>query len=233
MKLSILTPTIRKAGLNIVETALKRQTFKDFEWLIGSPFNPETELGHWVLDDFEDGVWTLNRIYNKLIKTSNSDVIISLQDYTFIKPDTLERFYTHYQLGNNQIISAIGDKYDEVYPRLGTIIWQDPRRTGKGFREVTFNNIEGNCCMVPKQALLDVGGFDESLDHQGYGMDWYGVLDRINILGGYSFHLDESLESYSLQHGRVADWEDKNLIHGGYEIRRQEYLKNPRLKYLD
>jgi len=46
MKISVITPTIREEGLPIVDKALNRQSFEDFEWLVGSPF--PTEYGKWV-----------------------------------------------------------------------------------------------------------------------------------------------------------------------------------------
>jgi len=61
--ISIITPTIRESGLSLVDKTLRRQTFTDIEWLVGSKF--QSEFGRWVKDDFEGGYWTLNRIYNK------------------------------------------------------------------------------------------------------------------------------------------------------------------------
>lgn len=230
--ISVLTPTIRPEGLEIVNKALKRQTFKDFEWLIGSPFEPG--YGTWVKDDFEGGYWTLNRMYNKLIKQCKGDVVVSWQDYTFAKPDTLERFFTHYLSDPKTLVSAVGNKYTEVYPELGEITWKDPReRDDQGsYYYCFFNDIEWNLCLCPKSALYEVGGFDEKLDFLGFGMDGYGVNERLSLIGGYEFALDQAIKSYSLSHGRVENWERDNAIHGAYANRRKEYLVAPRLKYL-
>jgi hypothetical protein len=229
--ITVITPTIRPEGLSIVETGLLRQTTDDFEWLIGSPFKPKVSMAKWVEDDFKGGVWTLNRIYNKLIKEAKGDVIVSIQDFTFFDADALQKFRYHIK-NTCDVVSGVGDKYEQVYPRVSNKLWQDPRKKGSyALREVPFREIEGNFCAINKQLLEDIGGFDESMDEKFYGMDWYGVLERLSI-AGYKFFIDETLESYSLQHGRVADWEDKNGIHGGYTKFAIEYSKNPRLKYL-
>ena len=55
MKLSIITPTIRKKGLEIVRNSLKNQSYRDYKWLIGSPFDPEIPETIWIKDDFKGG----------------------------------------------------------------------------------------------------------------------------------------------------------------------------------
>jgi hypothetical protein len=231
--IAVLTPTIRPDGLAIVDTALQRQLGVEYKWLIGSPFKPEVDCV-WVEDNYKDGVWSLNRIYNDLIKKAKEldcKQIISIQDYTFFNPDTLSRFV--YYLNNGyDVVGGIGDKYASVYPLAVEVVWKDPRRTGNlSIRQVPFNEMEGNFCALNRSVLEDIGGFDEDMDFKFYGMDWYGVLERLHI-SGQKFYIDESIESYSLEHGRVADWEDKNGIHGGYTKLAVEYSKNPKLKFL-
>jgi len=222
-KISVITPTIRPEGLDVVKKALERQTYDDFEWLIGSPFDPK--MGKWVKDTFKGGYWTLNRIYNKLIKKSRGDIIVSLQDHTFITPEALDKFMFWLNNNKNYIISGVGDKYDKVYPEMGTKLWVDPRKSLRNeFRACKFNEIEGNFCAMWKDTLVDVGGFDEGLDFKGYGMDWYNVFDRLNNTGKYEFYIDETNESFSETHGRVKDWDEHNLINKGYEVNDVDYL---------
>lgn len=233
--ISVLTPTIREEGLPIVKKALDRQTFRDFEWIIGSPF--ETKVGIWVEDDFELGVWTLNRIYNKMIKQAKGDLIVSWQDFTFADPDCLERFWNLYQAEPKTLVSAVGNKYEQVYPARVNMLWKDPRENNNNgsYYPCYFTDIEWNLCSVPKKALYDVGGFDEVLDFRGFGMDGYSVNERINDFGGYDFKLNQAIKSYSLVHGRIADWDKNNLIGEPYVKRREELKKEgvwPILPYL-
>lgn len=221
--ISVITPTIRPEGLGVVRRALERQTYEDWEWLIGSPFDPE--MGRWVKDDFTGGYWTLNRIYNKLIKESKGDIIVSIQDHTFCIPEALEKFKFWLDKNPKWIISGVGDKYDKVCPELGNKVWTDPRKSLRNdFRACKFNEVEGNFCAMRKSTLYEVGGFDEGKDFAGLGMDWYNVFDRLDRMDGYEFYIDETNESFSEVHGRVKNWEKDNLIHKGYEVNDVKYL---------
>lgn len=236
MGISILTPTIRKEGLDIVRTALKRQTYKDWEWLIGSPFNPELKEAKWVRDDFKGLQWTLNRCYNKLLKEMQGELIVSWQDYTFADPDALEKFVYHYENEPLALVSGVGNKYTTVYPELGETIWRDPRITTKygTYYECYPRDWEANFASAPKQAFYDIGGYDEFMDNY-FSMDNVSVVERIDALNKYKFKLDQTIHSYSLGHGRPKGWDENHAMHGAYETRKKE-LKDkgewPRLEYL-
>lgn len=233
--ISIITPSIREDGLEIVRTALKRQTYKDYEWLVGSPFL--YLHGTWIQDDFEGGYWSLNRIYNKLIDNASCEHIVSWQDFTFADPDALEKFVYHFKTEPNTFVTAVGNKYTSVYPILGEKVWQDPRETDRygTYYPCYCNDIEWNLCSFPRQALYDIGGFMEDFDFEGYGMDGYGVLERVNEIGGYDFKINQTIRSYSLTHDRYEDWDTHNLINGGYEKMKRRLKKKgvwPVARYL-
>jgi hypothetical protein len=237
-KISILTPSIRKAGLKIVQKALNRQTFKDFEWLIGSSFDPQIKTAKWIKDDFSGGVWTLNRIYNKLIKNAKSDLLISWQDYTFSDPNALEKFYYHFKNEPRTLVSGVGNKYKQVYPTPIGQTWQDPRehQNSNDCYSVNFNDIEFNFCSIPMVAFKAIGGFDEQMDYLGYGMDGYNVVHRLHDLGSFDFKIDQSLKSYSLDHDRVAQWDENNMLGDKYKAHvknRQTQRLWPKLRYID
>ena len=234
--ISVICPTIRKEGLEIVEKALKRQTFKDFEWLIGSSFDPEIGTAKWVKDDFEGGRYTLNRTYNRLIKESKGDLLVSWQDYTFADPTALEKFWFHFVTEPKTLVSGVGNKYESVYPELGAMTWKDPReRKDQGtYYECFPNDWEANFAAVPKQALYDIGGYDEELD-AFFSMDNVSVVERIDALGKYKFMLDQTIKSYSLGHGRPKDWDKYHAMHGAYENRKSQLIRDgiwPKLNYL-
>lgn len=219
--ISILTPSVRPEGLALVEKALSRQTYTDWEWIVQGRDG-----------DLPDGlVWTLNRDYNKAIRKAKGDLIVSWQDWTYADPDTLEKFAFHYSQEPKTLVTAVGNKYANEEWLVKT--WQDPReRDDQGtYYPCFFNDIEWNLCSVPKQALYDVGGFDEDLDKY-FGMDGFSVLERINLIGGYDFKIDQTIKSYSLEHGRPKDWEEKNALHGPYNEFSQRYLENPILPFL-
>lgn len=220
--ITVITPTVRgEEALALVNKALKRQTFRDFEHIIA---NREGNVP-------EGLVWTLNRDMNRAIRQAKGYLIVSWQDHTYAGPDTLERFFQHFVQEPNTLVTAVGNKYSD--PSWTVTTWQDPRiRKDQGtYYQCFFQDIEYNLCAIPKKAIYGVGGWDETLD-AFYGMDGYSVSDRINMIGGYDFKIDQSIVSYSIEHGRPEKWEELNAIHGPYEKRRKAYFENPRLSYL-
>ena len=231
--ISVLTASVREKGLELVKMALKRQTV-NFEWVIGSPFKPKIDFPHkWVKDPGKnDGdFWSLYKTYNAMLKETRGELIISIQDFTFFHPDTLERLWFHYQNEPKTLIGAVGNKYADDNWKVKT--WQDPRENNKfgSFYQCYFNVIEWNLCSVPRKAIYEVGGFDEYLDKYSSlcGLD---ILTRLNILGGWDFKLDQSIKSFSTEHGRLPDWDKNSPFHGVWQKRIDYYQKHPVLKYL-
>jgi len=221
-KITIITPSVRKEGLELVKKALSRQTLPRYlyEWIV------QERVGELPTDC----VWTLNRDMNTAIKKAQGELIISWQDYTYAKPDALEKFWFYYKQNPKAVISGVGNKYEDSSFKV--ITWQDPREiTTNTFYTCPPQQIEFNFCSIPKAAFYDIGGYDEELD-KWFGMDGISIVDRLNLIGGYEFKLDQTNKSYSLEHGRLPDWEEKNAIHGPYMNRQKDYLLKPILNYL-
>lgn len=232
--ISIVTLSVRSRGLLLVEKALSRQEKKSFEWIIGSPEKPVTRMDHvWVKDpEKKDGdYWEVYKQYNKCTERARGKLIVSVQDFTYFLPDALQKFWDHYQEDNKVIVTGVGNKYENDDWLVQT--WQDPRqRSDQGtYYGCHYNDIEWNLCAIPKAAIVEVGGFDERLDKYSSlcGLD---VLDRLNIKGGWDFRIDQTNESFSLEHGRLPGWEENSPFNGAYDKIRKEYLENPVLDYL-
>lgn len=231
VKLSVLTPSNRTLeGLKVVEKALRRQTFsKDsYEWVIGSPQKPEglTLPFIWVQDPKkeEDDYWVFNKLMNKMVREAQGELIVSIQDFTSFTPQALNKFWFHFINNPNSAVSGVGGKYsDDTFIEQ---VWKDPReRDDQGtLYETYFNNWEGNFGSIPKKAILDVGGFDEYLDKYA-GMDWYSVNYRAEKLG-YTYYMDQTNKSFSLEHGRYDYWEERNAINGPFQKRTKHYKDN-------
>jgi len=231
-KIVVLTPSVRLEGLKIVQKALEEQDFEDFDWYIGSPKEPKNTWGTWIKDDFKGGVWSLNRIYNKLIKESDGELIVSWQDFTYSDPNILSRLWQRYQDNKKSLVSVVGNKYYDDSFFLES--WFDPRITNIPLRETTFHDVEWNLCSCPRKALEEVGGFDSEMDFKFFGMDGYNVNQRLADLD-YQFFVDSTVRTYSLMHGRVPNWEEKNGIHGAYQKHIEERKQKgewPKLEYL-
>lgn len=225
MKISVLTCTARPEGIPLVQKALKRQTFKDFEHIIQekTPIKP-------------GNCWSLNADYNSAIKRSKGDLIVSWQDWTFADPTCLEKFWYHFTKEPKTLVTAVGNKYTDDTWTVKT--WQDPReRSDQGTYYGCYpSDIEWNLASIPRKALYDVGGFMEDFDFF-YGLDGYNVNERIDELGGYDFKIDQTIKSYSLEHGRLSgDWDDKNWLLGDRYPKMKEKLieegKWPKAPYL-
>lgn len=234
MKISVICPTIRKDGLTIVKNALSKQTFKEFEFLIGSPFDPKIPEARWILDDFRDGFWSLNRIYNRLFQACSGDLIVSLQDWIYVNPDGLQKFWDNYQKTKG-IISGVGDQYESInkWGKPQVKIWSDPRKTDKygSFYECEWNDAEWNWCAIPKKEIFAVGGMDEELDFLGYGGDQMSIAQRMRANGVLSY-LDQTNESYTVRHDREdfggqEKWDTNHvLFNGKYKQRMGELLQS-------
>jgi len=214
-KITVITPTIRPEGIDIVRRALEEQEFTDFDWLICSPFDPKT-WGTWIPDTFKGGVWTLNRAYNALLRRCDSELIVSWQDFTYANKDTLDRFWAHYQYEPKMLVSALGNKYeDKTWQKVN---WVDLRKGGM----CNPNYVEWNLCSCPLKGLQEIGGFDEEADFLYFGLDGFQVNYRLEETG-HTFYCDSKIESFSLGHGRVEDWDKKNGMGSG---RGEPYQKH-------
>ena len=239
MKISVITPSVRPEGLEIVARALQKQTFIDFEWIICTP-NPLFDGGgpkpwakdkyRWIQDDFKGGFWSLNRVYNKLFKEAKGKILVSWQDWIFAAPDALQKFVDKVE-ETNGIVSGVGDQYEKIgkFGKPEVKIWNDPRKRKDlgDFYEVYPNDIEWNFAAFPKKAVFDVGGMDQELDFRGFGGDQLQIMERIDTVG-YKSYLDQTNESFTIRHDRSKhggqkNWDSKHvLFNGEYDKRKKE-----------
>lgn len=234
MKISVITPTIRKEGLDVLRQSLSKQTFRDYEWLIGSPFDPGIEEATWIKDDFVGGFWTLNRIYNALFKRARGELIVSWQDWIWVPPDGLEKFWDNYEKTDKKaVISGVGDQYESLnkWGKPQVKIWSDPRKTTENgsFYECFPNDAEWNWCAIPTEAIRRVGGMDEQLDFLGYGGDQLQIGERMDALH-IKFFLDQTNESYTVRHSRddfggQEKWDGNHVLFNGAYHKRIAQLK--------
>ena len=212
---------MREKGLELVKKALDRQTHRDFEWIVVRPEGKKPEGLY----------WTLYRDYNRGIRQAKGELIVSWQDYTYANPDTLERLWFHYQNEPKTLVGVVGDKYEDDTWRVKT--WRDPRQTEDkfSFYPCAFSEVEWNLCSCPKEALYAVGGFDEDLDRYSSlcGAD---VSVRLEILGGYTFKVDQTIKTFSTEHGRLPNWEENSPFGKVWLDKVEQYKKNPILPYL-
>lgn len=168
-KISILTPTIRPEGLNIIKECLQRQTFTDFEWLV--------EVGLPKKDGHD-----LNKAFNKMLKRAQGELIVFLEDYTKILDNGLENFWNAYQKNPDTFFTAPLGKVDNLEFK-GKAKWD-----WRAYEDAKciWRTWEIDWACAPKEALFKIGGFDEALDGDLWSCDNVNVGKRAQ-LAGYKF----------------------------------------------
>lgn len=207
-KISVITPSVRENGLEVVKKSLDNQTEKDFEWLVCSPFEYKEAI--WVKEPpkREGDFYGLNKAYNALLKQAKGELIISCQDMLQLPATCLETFWFWHENKNGMAcIGAVGDHYLSLDPPV--LVWKDPRRTTQygSFYEINPIDIEFTLCAIPRKAFYDVGGFDEEYD-RGAAVGEKELCLRIDK-ASYRFYIDQSLEYKAIKHPRLTkDWDE-------------------------
>ena len=167
MKISVITPTIRPAGLEITQKSLRLQTFKDFEWLV--------ELNC-------TGIHDLNKAYNRALRRAKGELVVSLQDYLYVGPEYLQKAWDAYQEYPDTFFTFPVGKVDNLnYLPPAQWDWRAHQHTPG----MTSDCWEIDSAAAPLEALKEIGGFDEALDGT-WSSDNVNVGCRAEI-AGYKF----------------------------------------------
>lgn len=220
MKISVITPTIRPEGLEIMKQCLEEQTMShtDFEWHVEVGLK---RRGH-----------DLNAAFNRMIRRSKGELIVFYEDYTKIMPDGLERFWKAYQDNPDTLFTAPLGKVDKFgdSPRWDwRAVKQDKNQTD--YTDCLSRTCELDWGAIPKAILYDIGGFDEELD-ENWSMDNVSIGLRAEALG-YKFKCVFTNPAVAIDH-------DKFIPHPFRErwnptmsnLSMERYAQNPRLPYL-
>lgn len=172
MKISVLTPTIRPFGLEMIRQSLMQQTFTDFEWLV--------EVG---LDKHD-----LNAAYNRMLRRAKGELVVSLQDCIKVGPDYLQKWWDIYHVYPNTFMTAPVGKVKDWRDQDEKPVW-DWRAARMNdtdlIRDCNWDCWEIDNGAAPLKALKAIGGFDEALDGH-WSCDNVNVGKRA-LLAGYTF----------------------------------------------
>lgn len=213
MKITVTTPSVRKELLPMVERCLKRQTFTDYEWLVGSPTN--LGFGTFVQEPSkrEGDYYGLNKCWNELFRQAKGELIVNIVDGLWFPPDLLQRFWDHYEADPMACIGGVGDQYDqEVNGKPEHRVWSDPRKKGKNFYQIIYADLELCVASIPLKAIKDVGGIDEEFDKYA-AISEKEMCARIGKLG-YTFWIDEGIEYRAVKHPRLNEKWDEHYWQG-------------------
>ena len=249
----MITVTNRPGSIDVTWGALQRQSVQDFEWILCDELHDwrsqevaayvdDARLQHIPAPVVEGHLWNLNKSYNEALRHCRGELVVSLQDYIWIPPTGLERFWSLYcSRGPLVFVSGVGHAYDppQVHNAKGKIsifaspydpddhtdtVWMrtgtDARFTARcGTVACRPDHWELNWGAAPLEAFYELGGFPEDHDRQFVSCDnlsiAYGAERR-----GYTFLLDYSNACHLFDHRRAfvrADWEGRHGKNGRWE----------------
>lgn len=248
---SVVTVTSRPGSIDVTWGALRAQSFPDFEWVLCdglfawrapevAAFVDDERLRHVAAPAAGEGLWSLNRSHNEALRHCRGELVVSLQDYIWVEPDGIERFWSaHRRHGGRAFVTAITATYALPAPVEApdgkvTIFarpWTGPpterlrvdesrHRFPPGLSPATAFGWELNWAAAPLAGLLDVGGFAEDHDRRFYSCDNVTVAVVADRLG-YRFLVDRDNACRALDHAAVfprpRDWEERHGRRGGWD----------------
>lgn len=178
-RVSVLTPSIRPEYLDITQECLEKQTSQDFEWHI--------ELG------LRNRGFSLSRDLNKLLRRSQGEIIVMLQDCIRVEDNFIEECIKLY------------DQYPDTFITLpvGKVLKfeEDPKfdwRAYKEIREIPPQNWEADLAIAPRKAFYHIGGYDERYD-EGWSWENCGIAYRAEK-AGYKFLCVPDIKGVAIDH---------------------------------
>lgn len=178
-EITVITPSIRPWGVKTVKSCLEEQTFQDFEHIV-------------KLSEPKDKCDLCKKL-NEALKEAKGKYIVVWEDYISAPPDTLEKFMKVAD-PKRFITSAGGTTTD-----WKTIKW-DWRHHRQGFQEIEYQHWEMDLAIAPKQAFVELGGFDEEYDEH-WSNENVNLAFRASKLG-YTFWLQPEIKSIQWAHDK-------------------------------
>ena len=240
-KITYLNITARYGGLDILRGNLERQLFKDFNLVIVDALWKEREqrvrdylkdynLTYVRSSEKRSGAFSnLAHADNEGFKAAKGELIVCVQDFIWVAPFGLHKFWEAYKAYGNILVGGVGHQYckpgkediknpegritifkEEFTGRPENRCWNDPRmRLDQGtFYETAPVNWELSYGSIPRKVIYELGGMDEEYDMQGFAYDNTNIAQRAEFLG-YKTFLDQTNEYRALNHDNWAMSEHK------------------------
>lgn len=190
IEISVITPSIRPEGLEVVRRTLNGQSFRNFEWI------PKLS----VVKEIPD----LCRSCNDALRVSKGKIIVFLQDYiSLLSSDALRKIYDlHQKYGKTAFTYPVGKTID-----WKTVDWEWRKHMSID-TVLEYHHWEIDFGSIERSAIFEVGGFDEDYD-SGFGWENVDLAYRLNKLG-LNFRCDSDILSVAFDHDRLTKHPFKN-----------------------
>lgn len=213
-KISVITPAVREEELELNRQSLLQQTFKDFEWIVCSPFPylPEGILPFKHVGDPPKNPGDFmgeNKAYNELFKLVNGELVVTLNDSIWLKPNALEVFWKHYQEDPMSCVAFMGNHYEKVIDGVGyNITYKDirPNQFHSDFEPTKIIPFDACCSSIPAAAVKAVGKIDPIWDQYCC----FGIREFMTqvVRLGYSLYMSKESGYLGQKHTKLYDKED-------------------------
>jgi len=233
-KISVMNLTARYGGIDILWANMKRQTMDDWELVLVDALwkEREKEVKKYINDPRlkyvrqnkpkKGALTNLAHADNQGFKACRGELIVCLQDYIWINPEGLSKFWFHHKATGNgkMLVTGVGHQYKkpgkkdivnpkgkitvfkEPYTRRPEVqCWEDPRmRTDQGtFYKCYPQDWELNWAMIPRKIIYEMGGMDEQYDFEGFAWDNVNIAMRAYLMG-YEIYIDQTNECMGFDH---------------------------------
>lgn len=261
--ISVVNLTNRFGGMDILKASLQRQIFKDFEiiivdglWEHREPqvkkYFKEFDLKYLRQSKKREGAYSnLAHADNEGFGACNDELIVWVQDYIWLPPFALHKFWEAYKTYGDILVGAVGHQYskpgkNEIKNPRGKITvfekefterpenrcWNDPRmRMDQGtFYETAPVNWEMSCGSIPRKVIYELGGMDEEYDFHGFAYDNVNIAQRAEFLG-YKTYLDQTNEYRAIDHdswNMSTSKKEKSTDIANFHIQRMRDIINSR-----
>lgn len=182
VKISVLTPSIRPQYLGITYECLKKQTFKNFEWLVDI--------------DMPSDKFLLPKAMNRLLSRSKGEIIVMLQDCITVDENFLQHIVDTYN--GDFVTYPLGKKDGE------SVKWDWRKSSLRQQKDyIQPQEWEADLASAPKKAFFDIGGYDESFC-DGWSWDNVEVAYRAER-AGYKFRCDNQVSGVAIDHDKEIE----------------------------
>jgi hypothetical protein len=250
VKVTIMTPTIRKGFWNIMADTIKNQTYHNIEWLIVDDYPMDRE--HIAMEYAEE--YNLNIRYvrgkkrkvkrpyalvnanNTGLQNATGELLVILQDFILLPTTGIADLVTLYRKNPNCLLAPVDRYYQpKIQPDIesedwfhgeldivGKFLWANSRLAQKGLRKSTNAfDFEQNYGAIPMKIARELGGWWEFMD-EGLGFD-NTQFAYAALTAGYEILIDETNVATCIDHWDALKKKDEKG-----QMERGRRLNDPR-----